>query len=86
MKHNADAYSLDSAQGGALPLKLELRQPKRSWLSMFGWLVVVAVLGLSWHSADMRPLDLFSDSGNMLQFGKDFFRRISLTGAPTFTR
>ena len=73
MKHNADAYSLDSARGGSLPLKLELGQPKRSWLSMFGWLVGVAVLGLSWHSADMRPLDLFSDSGNMLQFGRDFF-------------
>jgi phosphonate transport system permease protein len=73
VKHNADAFSLNSAREGSLPLKLELGQPKRRWLSMFGWLVVVAVLGLSWHSADMRPLDLFSDSGNMLQFGKDFF-------------
>jgi len=73
VKHNANAFSLNSAREGSLPLKLELRQPKRSWLSMSGWLVVVAVLGLSWRSADMRPLDLFSDSGNMLQFGKDFF-------------
>ena len=73
MKHDADAHSLDRARGGPVPLKLEPRQPKRSWLSMFGWLVVVAVLGLSWPRADMRPLDLFSDSGNMVQFGKDFF-------------
>ncbi|MFK4441019.1 phosphonate transport system permease protein [Caballeronia udeis] len=73
MKHDADAHSLDRARGGPVPLKLEPRQPKRSWLSMFGWLVVVAALGLSWPRADMRPLDLFSDSGNMVQFGKDFF-------------
>ena len=73
MKHDADAHSLDRGRGGPVPLKLEPRQPKRSWLSMFGWLVVVAVLGLSWPRADMRPLDLFSDSGNMVQFGKDFF-------------
>lgn len=46
---------------------------KRSWMSMFGWIAVVAVLGLSWHSADMRPLDLLGASGNMSQFARDFF-------------
>ncbi|WP_176053811.1 phosphonate ABC transporter, permease protein PhnE [Paraburkholderia caribensis] len=46
---------------------------KRSWISLLGWIVVIGVLGLSWHAADMRPLDLLTDSGNMGQFAKDFF-------------
>ncbi|MFM0322147.1 phosphonate ABC transporter, permease protein PhnE [Caballeronia glebae] len=40
---------------------------------MLGWIVLIAVLGLSWTSADMRPLDLFGASGNMSQFARDFF-------------
>ena len=46
---------------------------KRSWFSLLGWIALFAVLGGAWHSADMRPLDLVSDSGNMGQFAKDFF-------------
>ncbi|MBN3756703.1 phosphonate ABC transporter, permease protein PhnE [Paraburkholderia sp. Tr-20389] len=46
---------------------------KRSWVSLLGWIALIAVLGLSWQAADMRPLDLLSDSGNMGQFAKDFF-------------
>ena len=46
---------------------------KRSWMSLLGWIVVIAVLGVGWHGADMRPLDLWSDAGNMGQFAKDFF-------------
>ncbi|WP_162601015.1 phosphonate ABC transporter, permease protein PhnE [Paraburkholderia sp. C35] len=46
---------------------------KRSWASLIGWIALIAVLGLSWRAADMRPLDLLSDSGNMGQFAKDFF-------------
>ena len=46
---------------------------KRGWLSLVGWIVAFAVLGAAWRGADMRPLDLLSDSGNMGQFAKDFF-------------
>ncbi len=46
---------------------------KRSWASTIGWIVVIAVLGASWQAADMRPLDLFADAGNMGEFAKDFF-------------
>lgn len=46
---------------------------KRSWISLLGWIAVFAVLGFGWHGADMRPLDLLSDGGNMGQFAKDFF-------------
>src|SRR5579871_6916945 len=46
---------------------------KRGWGSLLGWAAVLAILGGTWHGADMRPLDLISDSGNMGQFAKDFF-------------
>jgi phosphonate transport system permease protein len=46
---------------------------KRSWWSLLGWIVLFAVLGVSWHGADMRPFELWSDAGNMGQFAKDFF-------------
>ena len=73
MKHPVDAYSFDGAAARPHAIKPELNVPKRSWLSVFGWIAFVAVLGLSWRSADMRPLDLFADPGNMVQFGRDFF-------------
>ncbi|HXZ09533.1 MAG TPA: phosphonate ABC transporter, permease protein PhnE [Paraburkholderia sp.] len=61
--------------GAASPASKQLaaRAGKRSWVSLAGWIAVLAVLGASWHSADMRPLDLLTDSGNMGQFAKDFF-------------
>ncbi|MGF6639420.1 phosphonate ABC transporter, permease protein PhnE [Paraburkholderia sp. MM6662-R1] len=49
------------------------RAGKRNWWSLLGWIAVLAVLGGAWHGADMRPLDLLSDSANMGQFAADFF-------------
>jgi phosphonate transport system permease protein len=46
---------------------------KRSWLSLAGWIVLFALLGLSWNGADMRPADLFSDAANMKEFASGFF-------------
>jgi phosphonate transport system permease protein len=46
---------------------------KQSWLSLVGWVLAIAVLGGAWHGADMRPLDLFRDSGNMAQYAREFF-------------
>ena len=46
---------------------------KRSWSSLAGWAVLFVLLGASWHGADMRPLDLFSDAANMGEFARDFF-------------
>jgi phosphonate transport system permease protein len=37
------------------------------------WGTAFAVLAWSWKGADMRPLDLIKDSGNMLIFSSDFF-------------
>lgn len=46
---------------------------KRGWASLAGWAVAFVLLGASWRGADMRPLELFSDAGNMGQFAREFF-------------
>lgn len=47
--------------------------PRRNLRSLFGWGLVLAVLAASWKGADMRPLDLVRDSGNMVEYAADFF-------------
>jgi phosphonate transport system permease protein len=39
----------------------------------FGWAAILLVLGASWKGADMRPLELLRDSGNMAQYAGEFF-------------
>ena len=38
-----------------------------------GWAGVLLVLGASWRGADIRPADLWRDSGNMAQYASEFF-------------
>jgi phosphonate transport system permease protein len=40
---------------------------------MLAWGLALAVLAASWRGADMRPLDLVRDSGNMVAYAADFF-------------
>ncbi len=47
--------------------------PKRSTFSLIGWALVVAILAASWRGAEMAPLTLFRDAGNMATFAADFF-------------
>ncbi len=49
------------------------RPPRASLPVLFVWAVVLALLALSWKGADMRPLALWTDSGNMARFAADFF-------------
>ncbi|WP_144159836.1 phosphonate ABC transporter, permease protein PhnE [Paraburkholderia sp. BCC1885] len=67
----ADLTAARPASASAAPASADVG--KRSWLTLLGWIVVIVVLGVGWHGADMRPLDLWSDAGNMGQFAKDFF-------------
>lgn len=53
-------------------LRAPLEQ-RNSWTQIFGWGLLVAILGWSWGGADMRPLDLLRDSGNMATLVGDFF-------------
>lgn len=47
--------------------------PKRSLAWYLSWGILLAVLAASWNGADMRPLDLISDSGNMARYAAEFF-------------
>ncbi len=46
---------------------------KPSLPTLVGWALVLGVLAASWQGADMRPLDLVRDSGNMAKYASDFF-------------
>lgn len=52
----------------------ELQKPsKNNWLRLVGWGLVLVFLAWSWEGAEMRPAQLWKDSGNMVQFAADFF-------------
>ncbi len=46
---------------------------RRTLAKALAWGGGMALLAWSWNGADMRPLDLFRDSGNMAQYSRDFF-------------
>jgi len=50
----------------------QLTKPHSLWRYLVVGLVA-AVLVWSWHGAEMRPLDLLSNAGNMRKFSADFF-------------
>ena len=47
--------------------------PRRSFAALLAWGAVLALLAASWKGADMRPLDLFRDSFNMVEYAAGFF-------------
>jgi phosphonate transport system permease protein len=38
-----------------------------------GWAIALLVLAWSWHGAEIRPLDLWRDAGNIGEYGREFF-------------
>lgn len=50
-----------------------LRPPRASLPTLLVWGVLIALLAGSWKGADMRPLDLFRDAGNMGEYARGFF-------------
>ena len=40
---------------------------------LLAWGLLLALLAASWQGADMRPLDLWRDAGNMAQYARGFF-------------
>jgi phosphonate transport system permease protein len=46
---------------------------RRTLVQAFGWAGVVLVLMWAWNGADMRPMSLVRDSGNMSTFLSEFF-------------
>ena len=49
------------------------RAPRATWSSLLGWGLALAVLTWAWQGADIRPLDLIRDSGNMAEYASGFF-------------
>lgn len=47
--------------------------PRANLLGLMSWGVLTALLGASWKGADLRPLDLLRDSGNMAEYATSFF-------------
>ena len=47
--------------------------PKRSLTWYAGWGLLLLLLASSWQGADMRPMDLLRDSGNMATYAAEFF-------------
>jgi phosphonate transport system permease protein len=47
--------------------------PQRSLTWYIAWALMLALLAASWKGADMRPLDLIRDSGNMASYVAEFF-------------
>jgi phosphonate transport system permease protein len=52
---------------------VQAASPKRSLLSYAAWAVILLILAASWQGADMRPLDLWRDKGNMAEYASEFF-------------
>ena len=54
---------------------IEIPRPdlKRSSLRFLVWGIVLIALMWSWEGADMRPMELFADAGNMASFIDGFF-------------
>ena len=51
----------------------ETAASKRSLTWYFTWGVLLLLLAASWQGADMRPVELFRDSGNMTKYAAEFF-------------
>jgi len=46
---------------------------RSGWRTQLGWALLLGVLVWAWQGAEMRPLDLIRDAGNMRTFARDFF-------------
>ena len=61
------------ASHALLPVASPARTPRTSLLALLAWGAALTLLVGSWKGADMRPLDLVRDAGNMATYAADFF-------------
>ncbi|MFO6422622.1 hypothetical protein [Motilimonas sp. KMU-193] len=52
-------------------------QRRLSWWQLFAMALLIAILSWSWQGAEIAPMKIYHDAGNMLELGADFFRLIS---------
>jgi phosphonate transport system permease protein len=65
--------STPSGPDARVASRVPVAPPRRSFARLLAYGVILAALAGSWHGAEMRPLDLVRDSGNMWTFLQDFF-------------
>lgn len=54
-------------------LTVPRKPPRRTLAQALGWALTLAVLVWSWEGAEIRPLALYKDAGNMASFAREFF-------------
>jgi phosphonate transport system permease protein len=54
-------------------LRLQAEQERPTWRYWLGCVLFIGLLAWAWRGAEMRPLDLWRDAGNMGTYAKDFF-------------
>ena len=64
---------MSSALNPSLAHLASTAAPKRSLVWYLSWGILLVLLAASWNGADMRPLDLWNDSGNMARYAAEFF-------------
>lgn len=47
--------------------------PRRTWAQWLSFGLIALVLAWAWQGAEIRPLALWNDAGNMATYGKEFF-------------
>jgi len=48
-------------------------EDRRSLSYYVAWAVAIVILSWAWRGAEVRPLDLWADSGNMVKYAREFF-------------
>ena len=69
------AVGQDAAPSAAALDRLRERAAaeRPGWLHFAAWALALAVLAWAWRGAEIRPLDLLKDSGNIGTYAKEFF-------------
>jgi phosphonate transport system permease protein len=67
--------ALDSAPSAAAMelLRVRAQQDRPGWLHHLSWGLAIALLVWAWRGAEIRPLDLIRDSGNIGIYASEFF-------------
>jgi len=66
---------MSAAPSTAALAQLQARAAAQSagWPRYLGWALLVALLAWAWRGAEIRPLDLWRDAGNIGTYARDFF-------------
>jgi phosphonate transport system permease protein len=54
-------------------LRQRAADERPGWLTYVAWAVALGFLAWAWRGAEIRPLDLWKDSGNIGTYAKEFF-------------